>query len=213
MFRFMVEFFSFWNFRNNRVWILLGFFANSSGLVDLAAGQSLESFHLYMGVSENSGFSLQIIHLFIGFSMFLPSILGYPYFWKHPYRSGLVHILWRKMFPRGQICRSKVVVSHQPIWTHDARHMIDHETPQGIGMKFCLKNVGAKKAMGESGVYFPKFQINFRISVRSLAWVKIQPSNWLNVSTLKNGYITAKLIWQWKKQPWMKMSLLFKKIG
>ena len=39
-----------------------------------------------MGVSENGGFSPQIIHLFIGFSLFSPSILGEnPYFWKHPY--------------------------------------------------------------------------------------------------------------------------------
>ena len=42
----------------------------------------------YMGVEPKIGFFLtpQIVHLFIGFSMkFSPSILGYPYFGKHPF--------------------------------------------------------------------------------------------------------------------------------
>ena len=39
---------------------------------------------LKMGVSENGGFSPQIIHFNRGFPLFSPSILGYPYFWKHP---------------------------------------------------------------------------------------------------------------------------------
>ena len=38
----------------------------------------------YMGVSENSGFSPQIIHSNRVFH-YEPSILGYHYFWKHPY--------------------------------------------------------------------------------------------------------------------------------
>ena len=37
-----------------------------------------------MGVSENSGFSSQIIHFNRVFH-YKPSILGSPYFWKHPY--------------------------------------------------------------------------------------------------------------------------------
>ena len=37
-----------------------------------------------MGVSENSGFSPQIIHFNRVFH-YKPSILGYPYFRKHPY--------------------------------------------------------------------------------------------------------------------------------
>ena len=37
----------------------------------------------YVDVSENSGFSPQIIHFNMGFH-YKPSILGYPYFWKHP---------------------------------------------------------------------------------------------------------------------------------
>ena len=38
-----------------------------------------------MDVSENSGFSPQIIHFNRGFPLFSPSILGaHPYFWKHP---------------------------------------------------------------------------------------------------------------------------------
>ena len=37
-----------------------------------------------MGVSGNSGFSPQIIHFNRVFH-YKPSILGYPYFWKHPY--------------------------------------------------------------------------------------------------------------------------------
>ena len=36
-----------------------------------------------MGVSENSGTPKSSI--LIGFSIYKPSILGYPYFWKHPY--------------------------------------------------------------------------------------------------------------------------------
>ena len=39
-----------------------------------------------MDVSENSGFSIQIIHFHRGFPLFSPSILGFsPSFWKHPY--------------------------------------------------------------------------------------------------------------------------------
>ena len=37
-----------------------------------------------MGVSENRGFSPQIIHFNRVFH-YKPSILGYPCFWKHPY--------------------------------------------------------------------------------------------------------------------------------
>ena len=39
--------------------------------------------NVYMGVSKNRG-SPQIIH-FNRVFQFKPSILGYPYFWKHPY--------------------------------------------------------------------------------------------------------------------------------
>ena len=39
---------------------------------------------LHLDVSENSGLSPQIIH-FNEFSHRKPSILGYPYFWKHPF--------------------------------------------------------------------------------------------------------------------------------
>ena len=40
-----------------------------------------------MDVSENSGFSPQIIHFHRGFPLFSPSILGFsPSFWKHPYQ-------------------------------------------------------------------------------------------------------------------------------
>ena len=39
----------------------------------------------YMDVSENRGFSPQIIHFNRVFD-YKPSILGYPYFWKHPYQ-------------------------------------------------------------------------------------------------------------------------------
>ena len=39
----------------------------------------------YMDVSENSGFSPQIIPFVHRVSIISPSILGYPYFWKHPY--------------------------------------------------------------------------------------------------------------------------------
>ena len=44
---------------------------------------------LHMGVSENSGFSPQIIHFNRVFH-YKPSILGYPYFWKHPYMPLLI---------------------------------------------------------------------------------------------------------------------------
>ena len=40
--------------------------------------------HNYMGVSENSGFSPQIIHFNRVFH-YKPSILGSQFFWKHPY--------------------------------------------------------------------------------------------------------------------------------
>ena len=37
-----------------------------------------------LGVSKNSVFSTQIMHFNRVFP-YKPSILGYPYFWKHPY--------------------------------------------------------------------------------------------------------------------------------
>ena len=40
----------------------------------------------HLDVSKNSGFSLQIIHFNRVFH-YKPSILGYPYFWKHPFES------------------------------------------------------------------------------------------------------------------------------
>ena len=41
---------------------------------------------IHMGGSKNRGFSPQIIHFNRVFH-YKPSILGYPYFWKHPYVS------------------------------------------------------------------------------------------------------------------------------
>ena len=50
-------------------------------------------FLIHMDVSENSGFSTQIIHLNRGFH-YKPSILGYHYFWKHQHtQSTFVAIL------------------------------------------------------------------------------------------------------------------------
>ena len=52
-------------------------------------GRFLLGFGLFSGdmdVSENSGFSPPIIHLNRVFH-YKPSILGYLYFWKHPYVS------------------------------------------------------------------------------------------------------------------------------
>ena len=40
---------------------------------------------IFLGVSQNSGFSPQIIHFSLGFPLYKPSILGYPYFRKHPH--------------------------------------------------------------------------------------------------------------------------------
>ena len=51
----------------------------------------------HMGVSENSGFSPQIIHFNRVFH-YKPSILGYPYFWKHPYT-----LISRRLIMRGSI--------------------------------------------------------------------------------------------------------------
>ena len=49
----------------------------------------------HMGVSENGGFSPQIIHFHRVFPLFSPSILGYPYFWKHPYgKSPFFTTIW-----------------------------------------------------------------------------------------------------------------------
>ena len=41
-----------------------------------------------MGVSKNRIFSPQITHFNKVFH-YKPSILGYPYFWKHPYENGM----------------------------------------------------------------------------------------------------------------------------
>ena len=44
-----------------------------------------------MGVSENSG-TRQIIHFYRVFH-YKPSILGYPYFWKHPFGAATIGFL------------------------------------------------------------------------------------------------------------------------
>ena len=46
-------------------------------------GSTIDVYIIYMDVSENSGTPKSSI--LIGFSI-KPSILVYPYFWKHPYR-------------------------------------------------------------------------------------------------------------------------------
>ena len=51
----------------------------------------------YMDVSENSGFSSQIIHFNRVFH-YKPSILGYPYFWKHPYEIFMKHLFFLGIF-------------------------------------------------------------------------------------------------------------------
>ena len=45
-----------------------------------------------MGVSDNSGTPKSSI--LIGFPLFSPSILGYPYFWKHPYIMIYIYIYY-----------------------------------------------------------------------------------------------------------------------
>ena len=50
---------------------------------------------IYMDVSENSGTLKSSI--LIGFSIFKPSILGYPYFWKHPYMGSFSHNFSRRL--------------------------------------------------------------------------------------------------------------------
>ena len=67
------------------------FFADFKGprmpgkALEMARGRTLQilkGFSWDMGVSENSG-TTQIIHFNLVFH-YKPSILGYPYFWKHP---------------------------------------------------------------------------------------------------------------------------------
>jgi len=68
-----------------------GFAAWCLGLTDcfgrwvLLKQESLRVGDLCLDVSENSGFSPQIIHFDKVFH-YKPSILGYPYFWKHPFQ-------------------------------------------------------------------------------------------------------------------------------
>ena len=71
-----------------------------------------------MGVSENKGFSPQIIHFNMGFH-YKPSILGYHYFWKHPY-GNTKNPLWQWWVLQSQwaIYPIMVVLSgyHQSLW-------------------------------------------------------------------------------------------------
>ena len=83
-------------------------------LLGVAIAARHRSFH-YMGVSENSGVSPQIIHLFIGFSIIInhPFWGVYPYVWKYPYSA--VVLKKHKTLPRvtpslnifGRICTWK----------------------------------------------------------------------------------------------------------
>ena len=50
-------------------------------------------FSTYTGVSVNGG-TPQIIPILIGFSTYKPYILGYHYFWKHPYQALKEHNRW-----------------------------------------------------------------------------------------------------------------------
>ena len=69
-----------------------------------------------MGVSKNSGFSPQIIHFNRVFHC-KPSILGYPYFWKH------LHQLRSSLDGERRSSRRS---SKPPVMLGDAR---GHETP------------------------------------------------------------------------------------
>ena len=73
-----------------------------------------------MDVSENSGFSPQIIHFNRVFP-YKPSILGYPYFWKHPYPAMHLRILTEIEATLGvdafdQAIRSKV--RQEKVWKY-----------------------------------------------------------------------------------------------
>ena len=66
--------------------------------------------YVYGCQPKNNGKTPQIIHLFIGFSMkFSPSILGYHYFWKHPYSTGIIRLPVRCQ-------KARLLVIHLPNW-------------------------------------------------------------------------------------------------
>ena len=77
-----------WNMRLKRgARGVLGHWFQPSGTNHQQLWQGVQCYCLlgeHMDVSENSGFSPQIIHFNRVFH-YQPSILGYPYFWKHPY--------------------------------------------------------------------------------------------------------------------------------
>ena len=68
-----------------------------STMVRLSSVQNPEDWHeplnpgCFMDISENGG-TPQIIHFNRVFH-YKPSILGYPYFWKHPYRDAYIGLL------------------------------------------------------------------------------------------------------------------------
>ena len=68
-------------------------------------------FYQYMDVSKNSGFSPQIIHFNRVFH-YKPSILGYPYFWKHPHGSGRSPSILSRWY---NLSGQKRILSHQPL--------------------------------------------------------------------------------------------------
>ena len=59
--------------------------------IKLITNLSVQNFPHYMGVSKNRGTPKSSI--LIGFSIINHPFWGYPYFWKHPYRSGSCHFI------------------------------------------------------------------------------------------------------------------------
>ena len=101
------------------------------------------SLHLFkwqahMDVSENSGFSPQIIHFNRVFHS-KPSILGYHYFWKHPciftyYTFGLFFFSGKSTGKRG--------ISMDRMGRIEFPHLERHFSPHGVLFSHCATRYG-----------------------------------------------------------------------
>ena len=79
----------------------------------------LRNHWVHMGVSKNRGFSPQIMNFKRGFPLFSPSILGYHYFWKHPYTRWAPSLVINGVMGPLYCARAASVsrpASRRPIW-------------------------------------------------------------------------------------------------
>ena len=139
---------------------LLGPIGNSSSTFSVLQVQTVSFRVQYMDVSENSR-TPKIIHELIGFSIIKPSILGYPYFRKHPYlQFYILFVAMKRSSPSGitWVVLTRCTPKRRNIWGPCLRRLTTllwREHPLGTYQTYLQPPVYERKTS-----YKPTNQIN-----------------------------------------------------